>query len=85
MTISSKSWKQLGAEFLAGLLTQVRASLSVGLASEETSRPREESCARDCLSSTRGSIRSMDDYAGYHTNNGLGSLDIGGGSSRWGE
>jgi len=27
----------------------------------------------------------MDDYAGYHTNNGLGSLDIGGGSSRWSE
>ena len=30
-------------------------------------------------------IRSMDDYAGYLTGNGLGSLDIGGGSSRWGE
>ena len=85
MTISSKPWKQLGAEFLAGLLTQVRASLSVGLAAEEASRPNEESGARDCLGSTRGSIRSMDDYSGYHTSKGLGSLDIGGGSSRWGE
>ncbi len=85
MIISSKLLTKVVAEFLASLLTQVRASLSVGLASEETSRPSEESTARDSLSSTRGTIRSMDDYAGYHTSNGLGSLDIGGGSSRWGQ
>ncbi len=72
------------SEFLASLLTQVRASLSVGLASEETSRSSAESTARDGPSSTRGTIRSMEAYAGYHASNGLGSLDIGGGRSRCG-
>jgi hypothetical protein len=73
------------AGFVASLWTQIRAALCVGLLSEEESRPSEESAARDGLSSTRGSVRSMDDYAGYHTSNGLGSLDVGGGRSRWGE
>jgi hypothetical protein len=64
--------------------TQVRAALVVGLPSEDESRAIEEPTAQDSLDSLRA-IRSMDDYAGYLTSNGLGSLDIGGGSSRWGK
>ena len=73
------------AGFVASLWTQIRAAFRVGLPSEEESRPSEESAARDGFSSRRGSVRSMDDYAGYYTSNGLCSLDVGGDRSRWGE
>lgn len=69
---------------VTSLWTQVRAALVVGLPSEDESRASEEPAAHDSLDSQRA-IRSMDDYAGYLTSNGLGSLDIGGGRSRWSE
>ncbi len=73
------------AGLVASLWTQIRAALYVGVSSDQDVRPGEESPTHDGRVQARGSIRSMDDYAGYHTSNGLGSLDIGGGSSRWSE
>ena len=66
---------------VASLWTQIRAALYVGVSSDQDFRPGEESHLHDGRVQARGSIRSMDDYAGYMTSNGLGSLDVGGGGS----
>ena len=72
--------------FFASVWTQIRAAVSVGLPTEEGPGPRSGGSSVDDEEMSSPAIRSMDDYAGYMTSNGLGSLDIGGGSrSRWGE
>ena len=82
MSADTSSFTDKWSGFLAGVWTQIRAAVAVGLPAEEESR----SGAAPELSSegqpTRHAIRSLDDYAGYQTRNGLGSLDIGGGRSR---
>jgi hypothetical protein len=85
MTISAESFVGSLSALIASICAQVWAAFAVGLPSEDESQP---ACDRE--PSNEGeemprAIRSMDDYAGYLTSNGLGSLDIGGGSSRWGE
>ncbi|MFY7867400.1 MAG: hypothetical protein ACOVRJ_21450 [Roseateles sp.] len=84
MTVAKRSICMLPG-FVAGVWVQVRAALVIGLPSEDQSQASEASAAHEGPISARSSIRSMDDYSGYHTRNGLGSLDIGGGRSRWGE
>jgi hypothetical protein len=68
--------------FLASIWAQVRLAVVMGLPAEVESRASvgHEANAGDHL--TRHAIRSLDDYAGYQTRNGLGSMDIGGGRSR---
>jgi hypothetical protein len=70
---------------VAGFWTSIRAALLVGLPSGAEDRVGVERVPSNGGRLTHSAIRSMDDYAGYHTSNGLGSLDVGGGSSRWGE
>jgi hypothetical protein len=85
MSTDDSSFTDMWSGFLASVWTQVRAAQVVGLPAEDESRSvaAHETIAGDQL--TRPEVRSMDDYAGYLTGSGLGSLDIGGGSSRWGE
>jgi hypothetical protein len=70
---------------VASVWSQLCVSASVGLAHDvepgtsAVQTPAED----DCL--TLRTIRSMDNYAGYLTSNGLGSLDIGGRATRSGE
>jgi hypothetical protein len=77
------------SEGLSGLLasvwSQLRVSASVGFGPEVGPEVGDGQISGDDPSQSSRTIRSMDDYAGYHTSNGLGSLDIGGGRSRWGE
>jgi hypothetical protein len=73
------------AGFLASLWTQVLVALHVGLPSEEEAQRGDDLRSDDGPLPEHVSIRSMDDYAGYLTSNGLGSLDVGGGGSRWDE
>jgi hypothetical protein len=74
---------------LSGLVgsvwSQVGVAVSVGLPLDIEARTGGMQTSSDDVCSACQPIRSMDDYAGYLTGNGLGSLDIGGGSSRWGE
>jgi hypothetical protein len=84
--ITSRHLKaQTSIGFFASVWTQIRAAVSVGLPEEEGSGPKAGDWSVDDEEMSSRAIRSMDDYAGYLTSNGLGSLDIGGGSSRWGE
>jgi hypothetical protein len=85
MSTNDGSFTDMWSGFLASVWTQVRAAQVVGLPAEDESRSvaAHETIAGDQI--TRPEVRSMDDYAGYLTGSGLGSLDIGGGSSRWGE
>lgn len=73
---------------LSGLVnsawSQIRVAVSVGLPLDVEAQAGVERTSSDDACSARRPIRSMDDYAGYLTRNGLGSMDIGGGS-RWGE
>jgi hypothetical protein len=73
------------AASVAVVSMQVRAALSVGLPSEVEPHASLNLGSRDGSAAVKGTIRSMDDYAGYHSGSGLGSLDIGGGCSRWDE
>lgn len=68
--------------FLSSMWTQVRAGLAVGLPAEDESRLGAGNEAGACNQPMRHAVRSLDDYAGYQTRNGLGSMDIGGGGSR---
>jgi len=77
---SAKKW----SGFFASVWTQVCAALVVGVPSEDVSRRASGREATGAKPAHRA-IRSLDDYAGYLTSNGLGSLDIGGGRSRVGE
>jgi len=71
--------------FLNGVWTQIRAAVVVGLPAEDEPRPGSGHDASAGDQPTRHAIRSLDDYAGHQTRNGLGSLDIGAGRSRIGE
>ena len=72
--------------FFASVWTQIRTAVFVGLPAEEGPGTRSGGSSVDDEEMSSPAIRSMDDYAGYLTSNGLGSLDVGGGSrSRWGE
>ena len=68
--------------FLTSMWTQVRAGVVVGLPAENQSRSGEAPEVNSEGPPSRHAIRSLDDYAGYQTRSGLGSLDIGGGRSR---
>ncbi len=70
---------------VAGVWASVRTSLLVGVPSDAENRVGLEEIPGVHVQLPRSAVRSMDDYAGYHTGNGLGSLDVGGGCSRWGE
>ena len=67
---------------LSSMWTQVRAGLAVGLPAEDESRLGAGTEAGACNQLMRHAVRSLDDYAGYQTRNGLGSMNIGGGGSR---
>jgi hypothetical protein len=73
-------------DMLFGLLnsmwTQIRAGLVVGLPAEDESRLGAAPGVNSGGPQNRYAIRSLDDYAGYQTRNGLGSMDIGGSRSR---
>ena len=71
--------------FASSLWTQICAALSIGLPSEDETGPDCEQAACDSAVPARRAVRSMDDYSGYLTSNGLGSLDIGGRATRSGE
>lgn len=85
MGADASSFTDKWSEFLSSVWTQVRAALVVGLSEGEELRSGFGYETGDGGQLTRSRIRSMDDYPGYHTGKGLGSLDVGGGSSRWGE
>lgn len=81
MSASPESSVGCWSGFITSLWTQVRAALAVGLASEDDSLA---ACDLDSFYESppaRRGVRSMDDYAGYMTSTGLGSLDVGGGGS----
>ncbi len=86
MSADASSFTDKWSGFLASLWTQVRAALVVGLPEENESRSGSghDATAGD-QPTRRRAIRSLDDYAGHQTRNGLGSLDIGAGRSRIGE
>ena len=85
MSADTNSLTDKWSGFLASVWTQVRAALVVGLPAEDESHSDagHEATAGD--RPTRHAVRSLDDYAGHQTSNGLGSLDIGAGRSRIGE
>jgi hypothetical protein len=85
MRSTAEHFMSLIAASLAIFSMQVRVALSVGLPSEVESNANLNLDSRDGSAAVRSTIRSLDDYAGYLTRNGLGSLDVGGGRSRWGE
>lgn len=68
--------------FLASVWMQIRAGVVVGLPAD--GEPDSDAVCGVSVGeqSTRRVIRSLDDYAGRQTSNGLGSLDIGAGRSR---
>ena len=68
--------------FLTSMWTQIRAGVVVGLPAEDESRSGAAPEVNSGGPQNRYAIRSLDDYAGYQTRNGLGSMDIGGGRSR---
>jgi hypothetical protein len=70
---------------VASVCSQLRVAWSVGLPSDGDAQTDDAPTFCDSVRAGQQEIRSMDDYAGYLTTNGLGSLDIGGGRSRWGE
>jgi hypothetical protein len=67
--------------FLASIWVQVRLAVVVGLPAEVESRASVGHVTNAGDHLTRHAIRSLDDYAGYQTRSGLGSMDIGGGRS----
>jgi hypothetical protein len=69
----------------AGVWAVMRADLLVGLPSVAEDQVTRKNIPSVDVQLRLAAVRSLDDYAGYHTSNGLGSLDIGGGRSRWGE
>ena len=85
MSADTSSFTDKWSGFLASVWTQVRAALVVGLPAEDESRSGSGHDARAGDEPTRRAIRSLDDYAGHQTRNGLGSLDIGAGRSPVGE
>ena len=85
MNAEANSYSGKWSEFFATVWTQFRAAVVVGLPADV-----EPGAGSGCEGGvgkqpTRRAIRSLDDYAGYQTRNGLGSLDIGGGRSRFDE
>ncbi len=85
MSADASSSTDKWSGFLASVWTQVRAALAVGLPADDESRSSSGHEAMAGDQPTRHAIRSLDDYAGHQTRNGLGSLDIGAGRSRIGE
>jgi hypothetical protein len=85
MNVTKRFVAAFWASPVAGVWTSIRASLLVGLSSWAEDRCGLQQIPSVGVQQTRSAVRSMDDYAGYHTGGGLGSLDIGGGCSRWGE
>jgi hypothetical protein len=74
-----------GAAILSSIWSQLCVSASVGWAAVfEREASAGQTSDEDCFQAPRV-VRSMDDYAGYYAGKGLGSLDIGGGRSRWGD
>ena len=82
MRAEADSFTDKWSGFLASVWAQVRAALAVGLPAEDYLRSGAAPEVNAEGPPTRHVIRSLDDYAGYQTRSGLGSMDIGGGSSR---
>ena len=68
--------------FLTSMWTQIRAGVAVGLPADFVSHLGAAPEVKSEGPPICHAIRSLDDYAGYQTRSGLGSMDIGGGSSR---
>jgi hypothetical protein len=85
MSASADTSTSRWAGFVSSLWTQACAALSIGLPSEDETGPDCEQTACDSALPAHRAVRSMDDYSGYLTSNGLGSLDIGGRATRSGE
>jgi len=69
----------------ASVWSQLCVSPCFGFGSEVEPIASDEQMSDESAHQSSGEIRAMDDYAGYLTTNGLGSLDIGGGNSHWRE
>lgn len=82
MRAYADSFTEKWCGFLTSVWTQVRSALVVGLPAEDEFRSGAAPEVNSEGPPTRLAIRSLDDYAGYQTRNGLGSMDIGGGSVR---
>jgi len=80
MSIEANSFTDKWSGFLAIVWAQIRAAVVVGLSADSGSGAACEAGVGEPLG--RRAIRSLDDYAGHQTRNGLGSLDIGAGRSR---
>jgi hypothetical protein len=85
MSAYVKTFSDKWAGFLASVWMQVQVALVVGVPAKDEAGSGLDADASAGAQPTKREIRSMNDYAGYHTGSGLGSLDIGGGCSRWGE
>jgi len=82
MNCEANSFTYKWSGFLTSIWTQIRAAVVVGLPADD-----EPGSGSGCEwgvgeQRKRRAIRSLDDYAGHQTRNGLGSLDIGAGRSR---
>ena len=70
--------------FGSSVCAQLRLAVSAWLDANDDAQPGGEALTAEA-GSFCGSSRSLHDYSGYLTSNGLGSLDIGGARSRFGE
>ena len=81
MSADANSFTAKCSGFLTSVWTQIRAGVAVGLPDVDGpcsgTGPDEGAGATP----TRRAIRSLGNYSGRLTRNGLGSLDIGGGRS----
>ena len=82
MCADADSFTDKWSGFLTSVWTQLGAALTVGLPAEDEYRSGAAPEVNAEGPQNRHAIRSLDDYAGYQTRSGLGSLDIGGGRSR---
>ena len=82
MRADADSFTDKWSGFLTSVWTQLRAALTVGVPAEGKYRSGAASEVNSEGPQKRHAIRSLDDYAGYQTRSGLGSLDIGGGRPR---
>ena len=85
MRTEADSFTDKWSGFLTSVWTQVRAALVVGQPAGDESRSGASPEVNSEGPPDGHAIRSLDDYAGYQTRNGLGSMDVGGGGSRIGE
>ncbi len=84
MNLYPETLPEKGVSFLSGLWAQLCVAACVGLSSsDDHGRVGEHEDGGG--SKTAPPVRSMLDYSGYLTRDGLGSLDVGGGVSPLGK